>query len=102
MFEIYCVDLGCRCEAHDVIVPSCRFYLTSDELNRRSRTCITCKDLYAFTLFFILFCIGCKKKASSKQTNSSLRVFVLACVHSFPCTACTIDVQFPECVLIVP
>ena len=26
-----CVDLGCRCEAHDVIVPSSRFYLTSDE-----------------------------------------------------------------------
>ena len=20
-----CVDLGCRCEVHDVIVPSCRF-----------------------------------------------------------------------------
>ena len=25
-----CVDLCCRCEAHDVILPS-RFYLTSDE-----------------------------------------------------------------------
>ena len=22
-----CVDLSCRCAAHDVIVPSCRFYL---------------------------------------------------------------------------
>ena len=76
-------------------------FITSDELNRQSRTCITCKDLYGFTLFFILFALVVKK-ASSKQTNSSLRVFVLACVHSFPCTACTIDVQFPECVLIVP
>ena len=26
-----CVDLGCRCEAQDIFVPSCRFYLTSDE-----------------------------------------------------------------------
>ena len=26
-----CIDLGCRCEVHDVIVPSCCFYLTSDE-----------------------------------------------------------------------
>ena len=91
-----CVDLGCRCEAHNVIVPSRCFYLTSDELNHRSRTCITSKDLYRFTLFFILICIGSKKK-QARQTNSSLRVFVLACVHPLPCTACTIDVQFPEC-----
>ena len=42
------------------------------------------------------------KETGSKQTNSSLRVFVLACVHSFLCTACMINVKFPECVLIVP
>ena len=35
---------------------SCSFYLTSDELNRRSRTYITCKDIYGFTFFFMLFC----------------------------------------------
>ena len=62
-----CVDLGCRCEAHNVIVPSCRFYLTSDELNRRSRACITCKDLYGFTLFFILICIGSKRSKLGRQ-----------------------------------
>ena len=53
-------------------------------------------DLLCFSFCFALVV----KEASSKQTNSSLRVFVPACVHSFPCTACTIDVQFPECVLI--
>ena len=81
---VLCVDLGCRCprcEAHDVIVPSCRFYLTSDELNRRSRTCITCKDLYGFTLFFILFCIGCKR--SKLQADK----FKFAC---FPASVCTL------------
>ena len=55
-------------------------------------------DLHCFSFCFALVV----KEASSKQTNSSLHVFVLACTHSFPCTACTIDVQFPECVLIVP
>ena len=69
----------------DVIVKfvrasSCRFYLTSDELNRRSRTCITCKDLYGFTLFFILFCIGCKR--SELQADK----FKFACFRASVCT----------------
>ena len=39
-----CVDLGCRCGAHNVIVPSCR-YLTSDK-------CITCRDLIQIYVVF--------------------------------------------------
>ena len=53
---------------------------TSDELNRRSRTCITCKDLYGFTLFFILFCIGCKR--SKLQADK----FKFACFRASMCT----------------
>ena len=75
-----CVDLGCRCEAHDAIVPSCSFYLTSDELNRPSRTCITCKDLYGFTLFFIVICIGCKR--SKLQADK----FKFACFRASVCS----------------
>ena len=73
------------------------FYLTSDEVERASLVKIY-TDLCCFSFCFALVV----KEASSKQTNSSLRVFVLACVHSIPCTACTIDVQFLECVLIMP
>ena len=68
-FIIYCVR-----------VSSCRFYLRSDELNRQSRTCITCKDLYGFTLFFILFCIGCKR--SKLQADK----FKFACFRASMCT----------------
>ena len=74
-----CVDLGCRCEAHDAIVPSCSFYLTSDELNRRSRTCITCKHLYGFTLFFIVICIG------SKRSKLQADKFKFACFRASVC-----------------
>ena len=66
-----CVDLGCRCEAHNVIVPSCRFYL--------SGTCITCKDLYGFTLFFILICIGSKRSKLGDK-------FKFACFCASVCT----------------
>ena len=94
-----CIDLGCRCEAHDAIVPSCSFYLTSDELNRRSRTCITCKDLYGFTLFFILICIG------SKRSKLQADKFKFVCFCASVCTLFSLysvyDVQFWECVLIV-
>ena len=74
---------------------SCEF-LSIVEVERASLVKIY-TDLLCFSFCFDLVV----KEESSKQTNSSLRVLVLACVHSFPCTACTIDVQFPECVLIV-
>ena len=74
-----CVDLGCCCEAHNVIVPSCRFYLTSDESNLRSRTYITCKDLYGFTVFFISICIG------SKRSKLQADKFKFACFRASVC-----------------
>ena len=54
-------------------------------------------------MLFILICIGSKRskfQADKFKFACCLRVFVLACVHSFLCTALTIDVQLPECVLI--